>query len=110
MTIYLSGGPPLPTADEARWAGRRGWDLRCRRCGDFGATWQPGVQAGTDIALCDPHAGELAAERARHDAAMAKLTERRFAQPIPAPQLPSMAEDRRRRAAFEARPARSAKP
>lgn len=33
----LSGGPPLPTKDQARAARRRGWNLRCNRCGGYGA-------------------------------------------------------------------------
>jgi hypothetical protein len=100
MNLTTSGGPPLPTADEARWAGRRGWSLRCGRCGLFGATWQDGDRPGRNLALCDEHTAELAAERARHAAAMAELTKVVYPNLVP-PRMPSQAEDRRRRAAFE---------
>jgi hypothetical protein len=91
-----------PTPDEARWLGLQGWNLRCNRCGLYGATWVPNQRPGWGaLALCQPHAYELREEVERHDKAMRALREVRFEQPIPAPQMPSMAEDRRRRRAFE---------
>jgi hypothetical protein len=77
-----SGGSPLSTPEEAAAAGRLGWNLRCNRCGLFGARWISGMRPGWGaLALCDPHADELEAEVGRHKSAMAVLGAVNFEQP-----------------------------
>lgn len=67
---------------EAAEAGRMGWNLRCNRCGQFGATWIPGQRPGWgSLALCSPHEAELNQEIRRHDQAMAALRKVEFEQP-----------------------------
>lgn len=74
-------GPPLPTAEEAAAAGRMGHNLRCNRCGGYGASWIPGMRPGWGaLALCYPHKGELVAEENRHAREMRKLTAVKFEQ------------------------------
>lgn len=71
------------TPDAAREAGRAGWNIRCNRCGSYGARWRPDERPGWhfgNLALCDPHADELGAEYARHQAALAVLREVRYEQ------------------------------
>lgn len=69
-----AGGPPQPTIDAAKAAGLRGWNLRCNRCGLYGARWLAGERPGFGaLALCDPHAAELLAENRRHTAMLAEL-------------------------------------
>ena len=69
------------TVDEARAACLPGWNLRCNRCGTYGASWlveeRPGWGA---LALCPPHADELRAEYARHEEALRVLREVKFEQ------------------------------
>lgn len=102
---------PEPTPDLARWAGLRGWNLRCNACGLWGANWTRIGGLRRSLALCESDMAALVAEVKRHEEAMRRLTEVRFPQPIPAPTMPSMAEDRRRRRAAEAnRLAASASP
>lgn len=82
MTERNPFGPPLPTAEEAAAAHRMGWNLRCNRCGGFGATWIPGMRPGWgSLALCYPHKAELEAEQRRHVDAMTVLTRVSFEQP-----------------------------
>lgn len=71
------------TAEEAMDAGAQGYNLRCNRCGTFGATWtdlteRPGWGS---LALCPLHKQELADEHARHQAALAVLRQVNFEQP-----------------------------
>lgn len=74
-------GPPLPTAEKAADAGRMGWNLRCNRCGGYGATWIPGMRPGWGaLALCFPHRDALVREENRHARAMTALTEVNFEQ------------------------------
>lgn len=35
-----------PTAADARDARVPGWNVRCNRCGTYGATWLPGQRPG----------------------------------------------------------------
>jgi hypothetical protein len=73
------------TADIARQAGVEGWNLRCNRCGTYGATWtdssvrdeRPGWGA---LALCPPHKRELADEHRSHAYRLAKLRQVNFHQ------------------------------
>jgi excisionase family DNA binding protein len=78
-----AGGYALGTPDAAREAGRAGWNIRCNRCGGYGARWMPGERPGWhfgNLALCDLHADELGAEYRRHWAALAVLREVRYEQ------------------------------
>lgn len=76
------GSGPFPTAAEAKDALVPGWNLRCNRCGWWGALWFPGQRAGWGaLALCDPHSDELFAELRRHGAVMAELRKVNFEQP-----------------------------
>ncbi|MFD2421637.1 hypothetical protein [Amycolatopsis pigmentata] len=76
-----SGGDPLPTAEEAAKAGRIGWNLRCNRCGMYGARWIPEQRPGWgSLALCDPHGDELEAEFRRHQKALTELRAINFEQ------------------------------
>lgn len=74
-------------ANDARTNGALGWNLRCNRCGSYGATWtktdeRPGWGA---LALCPPHKQELADEHQRHAAALRRLRLVNFEQPPPQP-------------------------
>lgn len=74
-------GPPQPTAEEAAEAGLIGWNLRCNRCGGYGAQWIPEMRPGWGaLALCNPHAAELSAAEHRHADEMRELTAVRFEQ------------------------------
>lgn len=89
--IYLPAPEPeeIPgfTEGEARTAGLPGWNIRCNRCGTFGATWtdnavrteRPGWGA---LALCPPHKRELEEEHERHAAALRRLREVNYEQPL----------------------------
>jgi hypothetical protein len=58
-----------------------GWNLRCNRCGGYGASWIPGMRPGWgSLALCYPHKAELVAEQGRHARAMQRLTAVNFEQ------------------------------
>jgi hypothetical protein len=73
------------TSDLAWDVGRRhGHNLRCNRCGTFGAIWISEQRPGWgSLALCPPHEQELAAEHKRHQAALARLRKVNFEQPPP---------------------------
>lgn len=72
---------PFPTAEEAAEAGVTGWNLRCNRCGDYGATWHPGRRPGWGaLALCAPDAAALLDEELRHRKAIQELTAVNFEQ------------------------------
>lgn len=74
-------GPPKPTAEEAAEAGLVGWNLRCNRCGDYGATWIPKMRPGWgSLALCYPHEKELHAVQRRHADELKKATAVNFEQ------------------------------
>jgi hypothetical protein len=80
-----AGGPPHPLPELAAAAGLSGWNLRCNRCGRWGADWVDGQRPGWGaLALCDPHAVELADELRRHERALAELRRVVFEQPTPA--------------------------
>lgn len=80
----LAGGPPQPTEQQARAAGLRGANLRCNRCGMWGAMWWQGQRPGWGaLAVCDPHGAELEAELIRHDQALTVLRAVNFEQPHP---------------------------
>jgi hypothetical protein len=67
---------PVYTLDEARAACLPGWNLRCNRCGSFGATWLEGERPGWGaLALCPPHGADLKAEHVRHASALLLLRE-----------------------------------
>jgi hypothetical protein len=75
-------GPPRPTAEEAAAAGVIGWNLRCNRCGGFGATWIPKMRPGWgSLALCYPHADELTKLQRRHADELKAATAVNFEQP-----------------------------
>ena len=68
-------GPPLPTADEAAAAGRRGHNIRCNRCGGYGAQWISGARKGWGaLALCHPHASAYQDMTRRHAEELARFT------------------------------------
>lgn len=74
-------GPPLPTPGEAAEAGRMGWNLRCNRCGGYGATWLVGARPNWgSLALCHPHAKEYGAMVLRHAGEMELFTNVKFEQ------------------------------
>lgn len=74
---------PRPSPEEAQGAGLIGWNLRCNRCGGYGASWRTGARAGWGpLALCGPHQRELSAEDARHHAALKTLRATCFEQPV----------------------------
>lgn len=75
---------PRDTAEEAAAVHLIGWNLRCNRCGLYGATWLPGMRPRWGaLALCGPHRRELEAEQTRHSKAMAELTAVRYEQEGP---------------------------
>lgn len=77
-------GPPLPTEAEAREAGRMGHNLRCNRCGGYGATWIAKMRPGWgSLALCYPHKRELEAVQRRHADELAEVTKINFEQRTP---------------------------
>lgn len=67
--------------DDIAWrVGRRqGHNLRCNRCGTYGATWYQRSHTVAErpgwghMALCPPHKQELIDEHDRHEAALAWL-------------------------------------
>jgi hypothetical protein len=70
------------TEKDAAAAGVLGSNLRCNRCGSFGAAWVPNERPGWGaLALCPPHQEELAAEHRRHREALAVLRAVNFEQP-----------------------------
>lgn len=72
------------TRDEARERRLPGWNLRCNRCGNYGAKWLPGMRPGWGaLALCPSDEAELWAEEERHQRAMRELTAVRFEQDRP---------------------------
>lgn len=69
----LDGMRPL-TVEEALDFGLLGWNIRCNRCGSYGAQWLPGQRPGWGaLALCPPHRDELHAEVRRHEGALRAL-------------------------------------
>lgn len=74
-------GPPKPTPEAAADAGLIGWNLRCNRCGGYGATWVLNMRPGWgDLALCYPHEKELYAVQRRHANELAAVTAVNFEQ------------------------------
>lgn len=71
------------TEDLASTVGRcRGCNLRCNRCGTYGAIWIPGERPGWgNLALCPPHERELDEEHQRHRAALDRIRAVNFEQP-----------------------------
>lgn len=64
----------MVTREEARDRGLLGWNIRCNRCGSYGADWLPGERPGYGaLALCPEHAAELRTEHQRHKQALAVL-------------------------------------
>ena len=61
------------TLDEARSVPVPGWNLRCNRCGSYGAEWLVGERPGYgSLALCPVHARELRDLKARHASELAE--------------------------------------
>lgn len=88
---------PFATAEEARAAAVLGWNLRCNRCGQYGATWIPKMRPGWgSLALCRPHAVELDAEQNRHGHAMRALVAVNFEQDRRPPLTPARVPGTRR--------------
>lgn len=76
-----SFGPPLPTPEEAAAAHRMGWNLRCNRCGGYGAAWIVGARPNWgSLALCYPHKEEYEKTVRRHADEMAAFTDVKFEQ------------------------------
>lgn len=76
---------PTYTEAEAKALNLLGWNLRCNRCGTFGAQWVPGERPGWyfgNLALCPPHRQELADVRERHERELAEVRQVNFEQPI----------------------------
>jgi len=72
------------TADDAKAVPVSGWNLRCNRCGSFGANWIPNEQPGwRALALCPDDASELTEEHQRHIEALLALRAVNFEQPAP---------------------------
>lgn len=85
MTVpsQLLDTEPHPTREAAREAGVLGWNLRCNRCGWWGAYWFQGMRPRWGcLALCGPDAAALREEIRRHKRAMATLAKVDFEQPI----------------------------
>lgn len=69
------------TRSQARDLCLPGWNLRCNRCGSYGARWIAGERPGWgSLALCPDHEAELEAEHDRHREALAVLRGVRFEQ------------------------------
>jgi hypothetical protein len=84
LTGPIAESPPRETRREAALAGIRGWNLRCNRCGLWGALWYADQRPGWGaLALCGPHAAELRQELQRHLLVLRVLREVRFEQPLP---------------------------
>lgn len=67
--------PPY-TREQARALNLPAWNVRCNRCGSYGAIWVPNERPHWhwgNLALCPPHRHELAAEHTRHKLALADL-------------------------------------
>lgn len=74
-------GPPLATAKEAAEAGRMGHNLRCNRCGGYGAQWVEGARPGWGaLALCHPESEAYFKMLARHAKELAAYTKVNFEQ------------------------------
>ena len=74
-------GPPLPTPEEAAAAGRMGHNLRCNKCGGYGAVWIPKARPGWgSLALYFPEAEEYDAMVRRHEDEMRQFTDVKFEQ------------------------------
>lgn len=77
----LNDNRPL-TIEEALDFGLLGSNLRCNRCGSFGAEWIPNQRPGWgSLALCPPHRDELKTELRRHEQALRELRTVAFEQP-----------------------------
>jgi hypothetical protein len=77
----LNDNRPL-TVEEALDFGLHGWNLRCNRCGSYGAEWMSDQRPGWGaLAVCPPHRDELRAELRRHHEALQGLREVNFHQP-----------------------------
>lgn len=79
--LATASDAPHPTLEAARDVHAQGWNLRCNRCGGWGASWIRNERPGWGAAaLCAPHARELHEEHQRHQAALAPLRAVSFAQ------------------------------
>jgi hypothetical protein len=64
----------IVTREEARERCYQGWNLRCNRCGTYGASWLAGERPGWGaLALCPLHEAELVKEHQRHRLALRSL-------------------------------------
>lgn len=74
-------GPPKATPEEAAAAHIIGWNIRCNRCGLYGATWVPAQRSGWgSLALCYPHEEELMTVKQRHADELKAVTAVNFEQ------------------------------
>lgn len=65
---------PHYTLEQANELCLPGWNLRCNRCGSYGADWMPNERPGWGcLALCPPHKRELVDEHVRHKLALEVL-------------------------------------
>lgn len=74
---FIAPPGPVLDRDEARELSLTGWDIRCNRCGTYGARWVP---EEINLALCVRHEQELVGEYARHQRALAELRAHRYEQ------------------------------
>ena len=75
--------PYFFTAKDAKQAGISGWNLRCNRCGTYGANWRFGLgerKGWGELALCREHGAELSAEYDRHRLELERLCAVQFEQ------------------------------
>jgi hypothetical protein len=78
--------PEVLTMEQSRERGGPGWNLRCNRCGTYGAEWVPNERPGWgSLALCPAHCAELEAEHERHRLALLELRAVNFEQRRPEP-------------------------
>jgi hypothetical protein len=81
----LFGESPHSTSEAAKKAGVHGWNLRCQRCGQWGAGWyyyRPECPEWGDLALCGPHASALHNELRRHKDAVRDMIRENFRQEV----------------------------
>lgn len=80
MSEHSPGESPL-TREQAKAFPLPGWNIRCNRCGSYGAIWIPGERPGWGaLALCPRHQAQLSAIKARHRAELAAARQVNFEQ------------------------------
>ncbi len=82
--ILLAWGEPIDRERARRLAGLpghgiTGWNIRCNKCGSYGAEWRFGLLPGYG-AFCPTHTAQWNEEMRRHTAAKRDLMEVKFEQ------------------------------